>query len=341
MFKWFGKVPEWLNGAFSKNVVSLKNTEGSNPSFSANSANKNKNTSLGRNLRYLLNRTLFGLENTRGWWSSIVITSLSGGFFLIISSPKLFVNIEYFNQRWFGLSVLIAALLFIWFTSSWARWSRWHSFCIWFQASTLLIFSFVYFLRLNQNQISIGGLNLNTSIIFIPLTLLIFTVSFLLYTQPKLPNIVLLAVVGLYFLQGFSIVYFVNNDRTGLREFTQDWLSRISEINPIIVISIISVVIGFTSVINLNLNKTRLNIWAICIFTLSMLAVIISIQGLPFTYWYKTLLALVAWDFLYRPFKQVFSTVTDSKFSDKLAISVIYHGILTIIIIVAGFISNL
>lgn len=333
MFKWFGKVPEWLNGAFSKNVVSLKNTEGSNPSFSANP--KNNQTEILSKIKLILHI----LSENRQWWVSLFITFLAGSFFLTISTPQIFSQIDFFNQRWFGLSILAISLSFLWFTSKWKRWSSWHSFTIWFQSSTLLIFSFIYFLRLNQSQVNFAGLNLNTNVVFIPITLLIFVVCFFLYNSPKIPRIILLAVIGLYLLQTFSILHFINIDRTSLRGFTQDWLSKVSEVNPVFIIIAASIVIGSTSIINLVLSNAKSNIQATIVFSLSIFSSILVVETTPFTYWYKTLLILIVWDFLYRPFKQIFHGMSDSKFSEKLTVSVFYHGFLTALVIIIGFLQ--
>ncbi len=331
MFKWFGKVPEWLNGTFSKNVVPLKSTEGSNPSFSANNKNKKFNDNL------ILMLSFF--DKNRHWWVSIVVTIFTVFFFLTINSPQLFLQFEFFNQRWLGLTILSVSLVFIWFTSRTKFWSTWRSFSIWFQASSLLVFSFIYYIRLNQSQVGIAGLNLNTNIVFIPLTVLVFIVVYQLYNQPNLSRVVLLSTVGLYFLQTFSIISFVMFDRTSLRFFNQDWISKFFEINPLFLILIVSTIIGLVSTINLNLKKNQSRILACIIFSSIIFSTTLVIQGLPFTYWYKVLLSLVLWDFLFRPMHQVFEGLTDPKFSDKLFVSSVYHGLLSIVIIITALIA--
>lgn len=326
MSKLFGKVPEWLNGTFSKNVVPLKSTEGSNPSFSAI---KNKN----KKLQEVLKLSALTLEKNRHWLVSIIISILTVFFFLTINSPDLFLQFQFFNQRWLGLAILSISLAFIWVTSQTKFWSRWRSFSIWFQASCLLIFSFIYYIRLNQSQLDVVGLNLNTNVIFIPLTVLIFVVVYQLYKFPNLSRILLLSTVGLYFLQTYSIISFILFDRTGLRFFSQDWINKIFEVNPVFLILVASLIIGLITTINLNIQEVKTKYIATIIFSTIIFSTTLAIQGLPFTYWYKLLLSLVLWDFMFRPFQQVFEGLSDPKFLDKVVVSSIYHGILTIIII--------
>lgn len=340
MFKWFGKVPEWLNGAFSKNVVSLKNTEGSNPSFSANQEKNDLNSKL-KLLKTSLYKLAILLENYREWWASIILTILASSFFLIISTPQIFQNVQFFQQRWFGLSVVIVSVLFIWISTRWKRWSRWHSFSVWIQGSVVLLYAFAYFIRLNQSQLSVIGINVNTSIVFIPLTLLIFVVMYNLYRLPTLPKPSLLAIILLLFLQSFSIFSFIKLDRTGSRDFSQDWVANIFEINPFYLILLTTTLIAIISVINIKLEEVKLRLLATLVFFFMIFATIVVIYALPFNYWYKTLLALVTWDFLYRPLKQIFNGVNDSKFGDKLGVSVGYHGFLAITILIVGIISNI
>jgi hypothetical protein len=261
------------------------------------------------------------------------LSLLSGVFFLVIGYPQLFENLEFFRQRWFGIAVFLISLLITYVSCFYSDWSLKKRLSIWIQSNLLLLFSFAYFLRLNNSAIELPGLTLTTGLIFIPLTLLIFFTNYFLFSGKRLNLGLLLPIVLLFILYSYSFIGFLDADRTFVRNFSQDWLSLLFNLPPFIWLLICSFSITLVTVLNVRQSKSgKIAFFGLIVFIL-MTQIIIAVESLNTTYWYQTLLVVVSWDFLYGPVKTILSETKDSKYQPRLAVSTIYHMLIFIVIL--------
>jgi hypothetical protein len=258
----------------------------------------------------------------------IVATSLallSGFFFLVIGYPDIFNSIPSFRQRWFGLCIFGICLLLTYLSCFYSHWKMLKSISVWMQSNVLLFFSFAYYLRLNNSDVGILGQKFDTGLVFIPLVVLIFTVNYNLFTTNKKRLLLVIPQVLLFCLQTFSFIGFLGIDRTTSRDFSQDWLSNVFNLPPLVWLLICAMAIGLVSVLNMKLQSLRKVLAFGLIFFVICFQILIAINTLNTSYWYKSLLFLVCWDFLFTPFAAVVNRVIDPKYKPKLSVSTMYH----------------
>jgi hypothetical protein len=266
---------------------------------------------------------------------SIVIAVLSAVFFGAIG----FKNISFISavgQRSIGLLVLSGIFLLTFLACYYSGWSTFKKYSVWLQSNLLTFFSFAYFIGINAVNISVFNITLNTGFAGGLFSILILLVNLNLFGKNQRKMYLVVPQIILFGLQTFSFINLIEKDKTALRAFTTDWIELIFNVNNNLWLVLCAVSISIVSILSFqlkSLNKNLLFAGIFAVLNLEALFAIDNVAGL--SYWYKALLFLVFWDFIYNPFFTISNDIKDPSFRAKLIISTVYHLIL-IFVIIAG-----
>jgi hypothetical protein len=204
----------------------------------------------------------------------------------------------------------------------------WSAFGVWAQSTILIFYSFAYYLRLNNNNIRIFDQEFTTGLIFVPLSLLIFYFHYNLFDENKRVFWLIFAQVMLILIYTFSFVDFLRVDNTFDRNFTQSWLDWIFAWPSWVWIFISSAIISYISFCNLVLEKgVKLNFIVISFILILQALILIYFFG-ESSYWKKTLLSLVVWNYLIVNLAPIAQKTRDDNYKPKLIFVSIYHSVL-------------
>ncbi len=268
-------------------------------------------------------------------FTAITIFLLSLFFFIIIGFPEITVYSIFFKQRTLGLAILSLIFLFTFLVVYYSKFSNYQKISYWLQSNILTFFSFAYFLRLNAAVVNFSNFNIDTRLVALPLSGFILYANYQLLTinQRKLtylvPQIVIIAV------QAYSFVNLIKLDRTSIRSFSYDWLALLFNLPGFIWFVVCALAITLVSLLSYKLKTKKQNlIFGLILFVLLFQALfaIDHIAGL--SYWYKTFLFLVFWDFIYNPIYTISNQINDTKYQPKLVVSAIYHFVLIIALLI-------
>jgi hypothetical protein len=177
--------------------------------------------------------------------------------------------------------------------------------------SAIALYIFLYFLRLSESRLELGGtLALNTRLLGSVAILGIYGVTvFYLLRHEVLPFFLRAAVAFLVILSTFSFFSFVSlNSRTNT-PFTQDILNLlINKFSPIPWLILGAAALAFVSRADLNFRQLKaeipvlLNLFAYYfVILLGVFFLSISSYGVNnIYYWQQSFIAFIAWDFVYR-----------------------------------------
>jgi len=273
---------------------------------------------------------------------SISLTLLASLFFSVISFPDSFSSIAFFSQRSFGFFILAICLLLTFTFCLVYKRDRLEAVSIWLQSNALTFFAFAYFLRLNTINFKFAGIIFNTGIIFIPITILIFLVNWNLFGKNEKKSYLLIPQVILFSVHTYAFISLLSDDRTNLRNFSTDWLGAIFTLNSSWWLILCSAAIAIISVASMNMETVRKFLVNFALFFFLTWQTLLIINAFGFlTYWYKALLFLIFWDFLFVPFYQTLTEVKDSKYQPKLIISSFYHFLLFLVVLGSEVIRNI
>ncbi len=273
---------------------------------------------------------------------SLIQALLAAWFFLVIGFKSLFISLPFFSQRYFGILILGLAVSFSLLAALIYKQRWWESLSIWIQSGLLTFYSFAYYLRISFTEFKFLNLDLNTGLVFIPLIMLIFLVNWNLFDRDSKKVYLLVLQIFVIIGQTFSFLNLLQADRTEIRAFSQDWLTTIFKLNNIYWLFLSSLSIALLSILSFKLVGIKKNLGLLVVFFVLCSQVILLIYNFNnFTYWYKTLLFVVFWDYIFNPFYTIASKISDPKFRPKLIISTFYHFILFLIILFSATYYNL
>lgn len=200
---------------------------------------------------------------------------------------------------------------------------------------------FAYFGRMNGFGLNILGFNLSSFWLFLPFLIFIFAINYFLFKSRRIPEFLLTIFVFITTLLNFSFVEFLQNDRTNKRFFVDNSIDFIFSL-PIWIWFVISILTIFaTTLINLNVQIKLdfkdfrfASFWKRFLKILVVIAIsFVSSYNLPLLYWYKSLIFLIIWHFLFQ--------LNLTKFQEKTKTQSLqvfgYHFLLTIIVFLFGF----
>ena len=262
-----------------------------------------------------------------------LISLLSGFFFLTINNLK-FVAVPAVSQRSVGIFTLAAIFLITFLACYYSGKTIFEKISLWLQSNILTFFLFAYFIGINAVNIYVLNFTLNTALAGVLFTLLIFLVNYNLFGANLRKMYLIVPQIILISLQSYSFINLLQTDKTSLRYFSTDWISAIFSINNTFWLVLTALAISLISILGFGLKSIKTNLTFIAIFWvlgLEFLFAINNISGL--SYWYKAIIFLIAWDFVYNPLTTIITGTQDKLFQPKLTISSVYHLILFIIVI--------
>lgn len=269
-----------------------------------------------------------------------LLSFFSAIFFIAISLPAIFKPIPFFSQRFVGISLLLLCFLVSFLFGYFFVKNRLKLFILLVQSNLLTFFAFTYFLRVNAINIEFLGINFNTVVILVPLVFIIYLVNLNFFKDRKLGLYLVIAQVVVFSLQGYAFISLLGTDYTNLRTFSTDWLASIFNLNTAIWIVVSSFAISFVSFANYKLTNYKDQLFFFLFSFLSYTQILFLIGNLTFlNYWYKTILFLIFWDFMYTPMQYIALNIKDEKYTPKLIVSVIYHVLLAILVLSTAFLQ--
>jgi len=256
-------------------------------------------------------------------------------FFLVITRQSLFESIGFYRTRWATLIITILSLVLSYVCSFWnnAINNKIQSYSVFAHSIILTLFSYAYLIRLNENSLEIFGFNFTTSIVFVPLSLLVFLVNYNAFSGAKHAQLLTVAQTLFILLFSYSIIGFINVDNTFARNLSQGWLSVIFNWPAWIWLIISSVAITFVSIRNVANTNFERKLYYIGGYYLLTLQLLLAVYILNFSYWYQTLLALISWNFVYTNILGLMTKKSDPKYKPRLTISIVYHFVLFIFVL--------
>lgn len=271
--------------------------------------------------------------------AAFFLTVVSLSFFLTIGFPEVFDNLPFFKTRYFALGAVatysIISILAVLITKR----SSLRIFSILLQSNALMIASFTYFIRIFASEFSFFWVNANTNFIFLPLLLLIFFVNYNLFGEYKNYFYVTAAKVFLFIILFFSIIDFIEVDKTSLRDFFYDWLSYFFNLPPAALLGICALLVSAVSIFILDIKNSVKQIAVYFLFSFIALQSLLIVYFVDFGdfkgigYWHKALLGFILWDYFYAPFIVATTGVKDYKYRPRLIVSTFYHLILFILVL--------
>ncbi|MEM1312746.1 MAG: hypothetical protein AAGF07_04770 [Patescibacteria group bacterium] len=266
---------------------------------------------------------------------AIIISILNSLFFVAVGLRDI-PFVSRVGQRSIGLVILACIFTLTFLVAYYSPWDKLRKWSVWLRSNLLTFFSFAYFVGINAVNITVFGFTFNTGFAGAILAVLIFLVNLNLFGQNRTPMYLLVPQIILFCLQTFSFINLLEKDKTVLRDFTTDWIDYIFSFGDSLWLVICALSVAVVSVFSFRLKSTResvIFILVVGILSLQSLFAIDNVFGL--SYWFKALLFLVFWDYLYNPLLVLTTRAKDSNFRIKLIISTIYH-LLLMLVIIAG-----
>jgi hypothetical protein len=263
-----------------------------------------------------------------------VIFLLSSSFFAIVAFPHYFTKLPNFGQRTYGIGILVVVLLTV-TGGVCIRYSTYPQRAItWLRVIIPIVFSYAYFLRVTAASFNFFGIVLSTHITCIPLVLLITGCTWFIISQKHIPFGFLVGQIVVLAMQTYSLLGFLDFDRTDKRLFAQDWLSQVFSLNSNIWLLLTSFGVAIVTIMSFDILHTRKNIVYCIIFGSLIFQGLFMIHALDNQFYtYQTLLFLILWDFLYYPFKVIVTGYKDDQYTPRLIWSCTYHLVLFTLVV--------
>ncbi len=289
----------------------------------------------------LKNQTLNFVQQHQALLKALLLVFIAIVFFIGIAFPETIQNNFFSRQRWFGLTSVALYILFSLIFVLLTKWSWFQSVAVLVQSNLLMLFTFAYFLRLNFREVIVSGFSLHTSLLSIPLALLIFLVNYHLFqNSSRVPLWLIVPQVMLFALQAFSVLSFTDSFLLSRVSFSSDWLNLLFNIHPFVWLALAGLSIATINVLSYNLEKLS-DFWKIlAIFSFLIIQIMVFIYLIQFvdwflslTYWHLTLLTIIVWDWLYSSMLIIAKKLPDNKFYARLTVSTIYHLVLLLVVL--------
>jgi hypothetical protein len=262
------------------------------------------------------------------------LTIFAGLVFLLFGYPQYFDSLPNFRPRDYALGAIGVYSIFALIYSYFGNFSYRRGLSVWVQSNLILMYSVIFYLRINSPLLEIFGYIIDSKLSFIPLLILIFIVNRNLFNQLKNQTYLLVSQVFLVSLSTFSLLNVLKS--TYAVNFNYQILFEFFNQPALFWILVTSTLISLLTTLNLKISKFS----EVLLFTIIQTTVLASVfnilYSLDITYWYQTLLFLIFWDYLYHPLNSIVHREAETDFSSKLSISTIYHIFLFVIVLYAS-----
>ncbi len=246
--------------------------------------------------------------------------------FLVLGYPNILPDFLNLSQRWLGVITLSLYLVISFFLCLFTRWKWKRKISVWAQTNLLFIFSILYYLRLNSDSFNLVGVDFGPEVILIILGLFAFFVNRRLFRRSFLRESLLVGEVVLISLTSFSLVSLF--ELTQSTELDTAILEFVFNLPQLVWIGFASVSIALISALNNGTTKAK-NVFLFGVgFSLIFFQMMMLLNFLNLSYWYKALLFLVFWDLTHTTSKSIVLDETSLNFYPKLIISTVYHILL-------------
>ena len=170
-------------------------------------------------------------------------------------------------------------------------------------------------------------------IFFLPIIIFLFLIDVIQKRNRLWVNII---VVFMILNQLFSTIKLLNENSFEKKEFSIDLLNKVFELPPFVWVLFATISLAVVSTFNLKQGFTRF------IFVMGAMLPVLNliVYTRVSTYWYQSILGLIVWDMLYTPMFEVEKETTDSRVIAKLNISIVYHLVLFIVLLVINTTLN-
>jgi len=272
---------------------------------------------------------------------SLILTVIVLIYFISFTFPSFFENIEYLKPKniftaCFSLHLLIS-YTFTFFKITDIR----KQITAWINLNLFTLVTFVYFLRLEGSNLNFNFINLNlsTSLVMVFFVILNFSLGYYILAEKAIDFWMQMSKVFISTLFFYSWISFLNLDNTQSREFLSDYLNNLFSLSPIFWLLIGAFVIAFQTSFSIEIKQLKTQIITWIFSTIIFYQILVLINIFSFSYWYKTLMFIVLWDFLVKPVSKVLLKTYDDKFTPKLIAHTVYHLILLAIVLITGLSS--
>jgi hypothetical protein len=286
------------------------------------------------------------------WWSAIlsVLLGISITTLNFINEIVEKTNISSIIWLFIIVCVNIGAITALGYISGVGKGER---FLLVSTLSTLILYIFLYYLRLSENQLALGSsLAINTRQLGSIAIVGIYGITvFYLLRHEVLPFFIRAGIAFLVILSTYSFFSFVSiNSRTNT-PFTQDVLNLlIRQFNPLPWLFLTSITLAFISRADLNFRQLKQEIGILInlvgyYFMIVLGVYFISISGFGVNavfYWQQAFIAFILWDFVYR-YTRLMHDENNKSITFKTAWKdVLYYMVLLVLVVSSSlFISFL
>jgi len=297
-------------------------------------------------LQNFFKQSLVFFKNDKLTIAAFGLSLIAGALLLVVSFASRFYPLNSVEREIFSVRVWAVGLFVLYAFATYAvcflqGWKVFKAFSVFIQSNLLMLIALAFMLRLNNQPISFFGINIFTGMIFLPITFLIFFVNLNLFHKQKPRLILIVPQVLLFFVQAFSLINFLVENKVSVLAFRDPLVEYVLNLPVYAWLFICAISVSVVSVFNLEIVKRTNKILAGFLFLILMFAGLFAVNSLSIdSYWYKTFLMLVFWDFLFNPLKVIFEERLDSKFFVKLGVSVFYHSLLMLLIVLWYFVGT-
>lgn len=264
-----------------------------------------------------------------------IVSTVAAVFYLVIGFQNLFVDITTPSQRWTGLicvSIVIITTYLISFYNK--NLSLYQAITIWIRSNIITFFSFAYYIRLNQQDISTSFSEINTAFILIPLVAFVYISIYSLFAHKTQPVVLVVLQVMLMAITTFGFVSAVEADRTFNRPFVSEILEFIFRVPDLLWYAICSLAFVSVTILSKPVVHASRHIGIGAIFLIIMFQIFVAIDTLQLqSYWTSMLLVLIVWNFVQDPLLQIAQNFFVTKYKPRLIVSSVYHAFLFFVVL--------
>ena len=274
------------------------------------------------------------LSRFSGSLTALVLAILAACIFVVFGFPGILPQLSTgLRPRTVSLLLLAFYALATLALGYFGPWSKRRGLSIWCQSNLLLVYTLVYYLRLNSEAFALEGFVLTRSYAFVPLLGLIFLVNRNLYAQAKKRTYLLIAEILLICVSTFSLLNVIETIPGAFLSFAYQFLFEFFNLPTLFWVILSSFVVALLSTLNLRLNRYREVLLFAGLSTSLFAGFFYILNSLSLTYWYQTLLFLVFWDFVYHLLLPIIHHEGEYNYLPKLTISLFYHVALFVLVI--------
>ncbi|NJL97123.1 hypothetical protein HC864_04925 [Candidatus Gracilibacteria bacterium] len=248
--------------------------------------------------------------------------------------PEIITNYTGLRVRELGLIILIIYMIISGLFCYFIDWKITRKLSVWAQSNLLFVFSIIYYLRLNNDSFNFLGYTFTSILIILPIAFLIFLVNERLFKRSFLKEAYLIGEMILLSLTTFSLVSLL--DLSSFAVVENSLLQTIIDLPSQIWLGFTAFSVGLVSSLNLGTNKGRYVILYWLGFGFFSLQLMTVLGFLNFNYWYKSLLFLIFWDFIFGAVRAIVHSESTVNYRPKLLISSVYHITLFVVVFYFG-----